>query len=447
MKYYNFNHSIFKAYDIRGRVSDTEITEEASYFIGLSLGRLVQKGAISVGFDARQSSPTLASHLSKGIIDSGIDVINIGLVPTPVSYFSNYSLEVKASVMITGSHNPPEYNGFKIMVNNKSLSGEDLKQLIKFAENGIEVSGNVGSVRDVSLIDQYCMAILKQLKFGSKKLKIGIDAMNGSGGVVLKNLLKLLPFEVILKNCESSGDFSEFTPEPSKQSSIESFKAFIQKENLDLLFCFDGDADRVLLITKDKVWYGDDITLLLAYIIIPENKGRKVIFDIKSSIVLEEEIIKFGGVPVIYKTGHSLIKQKMQEENAILAGEMSGHIYINDDKFFAFDDGINCFLRVMEYASKHDLPHFAETFKTSEIKLKVSNKDDFISTMKHTLLKQNPSKVLEIDGIKAYFNNNTASFLIRKSNTEDVVIVRIEAKDKSDFDFLNNLYNSSKEKI
>jgi phosphomannomutase len=442
MECYNFEKNIFKSYDIRG-VLDEEITRETSYFIGLCLAKYLEnKGSVCVGMDARASSRMLLENLIKGLTEGGIDIVNIGLVATPILYFAAKNLNVKASVMVTGSHNDEKYNGFKITSREKSLSGEDLKTFIEMAKNGLSLSSKQGDITQQNLIDDYIKQALQNLNFGNKKLKIGIDAMNGSGGEVLKKIASLLPFDFVLKNCDSSGFFKERTPEPSAPKNIEYSSNLLREESLDFVFSFDGDADRVFLVSKEKVWYGDDITLLLATSILPNFPNGKVIFDVKSSIIMEEEILKLGGKPIIFKTGHSLIKQKMQEEKAILAGEMSGHIYINDGKFFPFDDGIYCFLRLLEIlSSEGEIPKFAAKFDTKEIKIKVLEKLKFLNEIKLECLKNNPTRLLEIDGIKAFFHENSSAILARASNTEDVIVVRIEAKNEKNFMFLQNLFS------
>jgi phosphomannomutase len=352
-------------------------------------------------------------------------------------------LKVDGSVMITGSHNPPTYNGFKITLKDGSLSGEDLKSFIKIASNGVQLAKNKGKFEVFDIKQNYIKEALKNSTFKKdKKLKIGIDAMNGSGGEVLKEICKLIHFDFVIKNAEMTGDFSKILAEPSKPSNVEILKDFLAKENLDIVFAFDGDADRVFMITPEKVWYGDDLTLFLAYNILKENGGGRVIFDVKSSIVLESEIKKLGGEPIIYKTGHSLIKQELMRVNAILAGEMSGHIYINDGKFYPFDDGIYCFIRILEYLTKLDkIPSFPLTYKTPELKLNVKDKDLFLNQLKEKLESLKPTKILEIDGIKAYFGKNdyTSSILARKSNTEDKIIARVESYDELEFNKLKSL--------
>ena len=440
MKKFEFSTSIFKAYDIRG-IIPSQLNEEVAYFLGLCIG-LKSNSTIVVGMDARASSPILQKELIKGIIDAGTSVVNIGVVSTPMCYFAVQHLSLQTSIMITGSHNPITYNGFKVILNGKSAGKDELLPIIELAKNGIEISKTKGEVVSKSVYEAYFLQSMQSLNFGNKKLKIGIDAMNGSGGEMLKQICSKLPFEFIVKNADMSGDFEAIQPEPSSPKNVLLLKEFLVENNLDFAFSFDGDADRVLMATKDKIFYGDDITLLLAHIILPSNQGRKVIFDVKSSITLEAEIQKLGGIPIIFKTGHSLIKQKLKEENAILAGEMSGHIYINDGKFFPFDDGIYSFLRILEYISHSSLPTFEETIKTPEIKIHTPNREEFMAKIKALVMQKNPSRVIEIDGIKAYFKNNTAAILARPSNTEEVIVARVEAKDRETFEELQALLSS-----
>lgn len=441
MKQYKFNPGIFKAYDIRGVVGD-DLTLEAAYFVGLYLATLIEnKGTVLVGFDARSHSHSMTEQTISGLRDGGVDVYNIGICPTPVVYFGIHCLDADAGIMITGSHNPPEFNGFKITLKvGGSLSGKEFYNFIE--KTNYFLPKSKGTVQKIDITNRYIEKITSNLKFERKNLKIGLDAMNGSSGDILQRLAKILPFNFILKNADMSGDFREILPEPSLKENVARLQDFLITEKLDYVFGFDGDADRVLLLDHKKVWYGDDITLLLAHSILPHHKGAKVIFDIKSSIILEEEILKLGGVPIIFKTGHSLIKQKMQEEGAVLAGEMSGHIYINDGKFYPFDDGIYCFLRIIEYISEiSDLPLFPHTFKTPEIKIKVPNRLKFIENARAILLDNNPSRVLEIDGIKAYFENDSSTLLVRSSNTEDIIIARFESKTLEGFQKMEAIFD------
>jgi phosphomannomutase len=441
---YQFNPKIFKAYDVRGLLNEEELSSQTAFFIGACFGSFIKSGKVAVGGDARSSSNKLKSQLIKGLLQMGIDVVDIGVVPTPLCYFAVPHLKLDGSIMVTGSHNPPEYNGFKITLKDGSLSGEELKSFIKIASEGVNFSSKEGRLEFGDISKDYISEATRHSSFKvSKKLKIGIDAMNGSGGAVLKEICKLIPFEFVVKNAEMTGDFSKILAEPSKPANVEMLKEFLLNENLDIVFAFDGDADRVFMITPEKVWYGDDLTLFLAYNILKERGQGKVIFDVKSSIVLDGEIKKLGGEPIVYKTGHSLIKQELMRINAILAGEMSGHIYINDGKFYPFDDGIYCFIRILEYLTKiEEIPNFPHTYKTAELKLKVEDKDLFLQELKQKILKLNPTKILEIDGIKGYFgetSNIKSAILARKSNTEDVVIARVESYDKDEFESLKSL--------
>jgi phosphomannomutase len=441
---HEFNPLIFKAYDVRGKVP-SQINEETAFFIGLCLAERVKSGTVCVGYDARSHSKLLQQNIIKGLVEMGINAVDLGLISTPLCYFSIPFLKADASIMVTGSHNPPEYNGFKITLKEESLSGKELFQFIETAANGIKISEKKGEVKTLDISEDYAKEALKGLHLSEANLKIGIDGMNGSGGSLLKKICSKLPFNFIFRNCEMTGDFSKTLPEPSSSENILNLQNFLKDEKLDLVFAFDGDADRVLLITPEKVWYGDDITLLLASGILKENKGRNVIFDVKSSIVLEKTIEALGGIPIIYKTGHSLIKQKMKEINAVLAGEMSGHIYINDGKFYPFDDGIYCFIRILEHIHKLEkMPIFETTFKTSEIKIPIQDRQEFLKAFREEILELKPTKMLEIDGIKAYFEEKSA-ILVRASNTEEIIIARVESYEESKFKelqtFLSNFVN------
>lgn len=451
-----FEDGIFKAYDIRGIVG-TDLQIDDAYYIGFSFGNFLRETTkaandkdytVAVGFDARKSGIKLCERLIAGLQDSGINVINIGLGATPMLYFAVQNLKTDAGIMITGSHNPIEYNGFKITLHDRPISGKEMLHIATQYSDRSKCK-TPGVATEYNIENSYLEALLRGSFDGThtthRTLRIGIDALDGSGGAILKRIIQNLPqFDWHPANLECNGQFDNILPEPSKAQNVERFQKRIISENLDLFFAFDGDADRVFCILGNgRIVHGDELTLLLSRDILKENAGGKVIFDVKSSMILETEILKYGGIPMVYKTGHSLIKQKLQEENAVLAGEMSGHIYINDGRYYPFDDGIYAFLRLLlaelNYPIDKTVATWPQSYTSPEIKIPCTQKTGAMHKIRETLLRLSPNKTLEIDGIKAFFHNSTSSILIRPSNTEAILVARVESYDEENFKWLEKI--------
>lgn len=429
------NKNIFKAYDIRGVVNQ-DLTTPIVKKIGQAIGSMAlsqKQENICVGYDGRLSSPQLARELINGILSTGIDVTNIGLCTTPMLYFSNYHLSTGTGVMITGSHNPPEYNGFKIVINEKTLSSDEIQHLYKIILNSSYQNGK-GQEKSLSVKNDYLKKISSSIKL-KRPMKIAIDCGNGAGGVCAQELFENLGVDVEAIFCDVDGNFPNHHPDPSNPKNFQDLKRILKEGNSELGLAFDGDADRLGVITKDgEIIFPDRQLLLFSEAVLKKNPGSSVIFDVKSSRHLFSWIRQRGGKPIIWKTGHSLIKQKMKEINASLAGEMSGHTFFND-KWYGFDDGIYAAARLLEILSEFkdpskilkDLP---KSFSTPElnIKLKEGEQHTIISKLQETAEFPEAIDIIKIDGLRIEYTDGFG--LMRASNTTPVIVLRFEAESK-----------------
>ena len=453
--------SIFREYDIRGIVGE-DLTKEVTKLIGYFLGKRVKEigDYVSVGYDARIHSPSLFEYLTSGLNFAGIKVLNMGLVPTPVNYFSNFidfdGITPSASVMITGSHNPKEYNGFKITLNKKpffkddiySLGDEVLKNL------DLEIPDSV-AFKKIDVKSRYIDFILKEFSsLKGVKGKFVFDCGNGAAGVVLEDILKKLDLNYKTLYCEPDGNFPNHHPDPTIEENLKDIKKEL-KEWADVGFAYDGDADRIAVLTKNRNIKGDELALLFA-------KGMEnpiVIGEVKCSQVMYDEINKIGKA-YMYKTGHSNLKVKLKELNADLAAEVSGHIFFND-RYFGYDDAIYATFRVLELLKKGidlegELEKIPKTYSTEEIKVKTTEEEKFRIIEKLKELLKNPPKdfpkikdIVEIDGLRVIFENGWG--LVRASNTTPVLVTRFESKDKDTAKLyeekLNEMIKRAKEEI
>ncbi len=453
--------SIFREYDIRGIVGE-DLTKDITKLIGYFLGKRVKEigDYVSVGYDARIHSPSLFEYLTSGLNFAGIKVLNMGLVPTPVNYFSNFidfdGIIPAASVMITGSHNPKEYNGFKITLNKKpffkddiySLGDEVLKNL------DLEIPDSV-AFKKIDVKSRYIDFILKEFSsLKGLKGKFVFDCGNGAAGVVLEDILKNLDLNYKTLYCEPDGNFPNHHPDPTIEENLKDIKKEL-KEWADVGFAYDGDADRIAVLTKNRNIKGDELALLFA-------KGMEnpiVIGEVKCSQVMYDEINKIGKA-YMYKTGHSNLKVKLKELNADLAAEVSGHIFFND-RYFGYDDAIYATFRVLELLKKGidlegELEKIPKTYSTEEIKVKTTEEEKFRIIEKLKELLKNPPKdfpkikdIVEIDGLRVIFENGWG--LVRASNTTPVLVTRFESKDKDTAKLyeekLNEMIKRAKEEI
>ena len=344
--------SIFRAYDIRGVVDET-FTPDVVYTLGLAIGSEAieqNQTTIVVARDGRLSGPSLITPLIEGLIDTGLHVIDIGQVPTPVLYFSTYFFQSYSGIMLTGSHNPPNYNGLKIVLNKKTLMKETILSLYHRTQQSIFYTGK-GSLEKKPIVDVYLQHIITDVAL-QRPLKVVVDAGNGIAGDVAPRVFQALGCEIIPLFCEVDGHFPHHHPDPSEPKNLQDLIDTVLREKADIGFAFDGDGDRLGVVTNcGKIIWPDRQLMCFAEAVLTENPGRKILFDVKCTKNIQKLIEKKGGIPCLSKTGHSLIKAKMLEENAILAGEMSGHIFFND-RWYGFDDAIYAGARLLEILAK-----------------------------------------------------------------------------------------------
>jgi phosphomannomutase len=446
--HHDFSSSILRAYDIRGVYGQT-LNDLDAFFVGKSFASFLRKNnlkKISVACDGRISSPALKAQLIRGLLESGLEVFDVGLGPTPMLYFSVYQLNCDAGIMVTGSHNPKDHNGFKMMLKSRPFFGDDILGLAKLAQSGDFVEGK-GSVEKVDLKNEYVERLLHDCILAEspsalldevdefapkKKLKIAWDAGNGAAGEIMQQLTKRIAADHILLFEKIDGTFPNHHPDPTEAKNLQDLIKTVLDKNCDLGIAFDGDGDRIGVVANDgEIIWGDQLMVFFAREILQKNKGATIIADVKASNVLFDEIAKAGGVPVMGKTGHSLIKAKMKETNAALAGEMSGHIFFAD-KYFGFDDALYAAIRLINIveksifslaALKKSLP---KTFSTTEIRIECADDKKFqiVEDLK-IALKKSGVNFDETDGIRA--SSELGWWLIRASNTQAVLVARCES--------------------
>ena len=353
---HEFDATSLREYDIRGVVGST-LHDADAFAIGRSFGTVVSRAGgkmVAVGFDGRLSSPHLSEALIKGLMASGMEVLEVGRGPTPLLYFAATTLETDGAVMVTGSHNPSNYNGFKMMLGKKAFFGADIQTLGRMAAASDVVDESTGSRRAVDVVDAYIDRLLQDYDGGARKLRVVWDSANGAAGEVLERLLKKLPGEHTVLNPVIDGNFPAHHPDPTIAKNQEQLIAAVRKHEADLGIGFDGDADRVGAVDDEgTMLLGDQLMVVLARDVLREHPGATIIADVKASQVLYDEIAKAGGKPLMFKTGHSLIKAKMAEIEAPFAGEMSGHIFYAD-KWYGFDDALYVAIRLMGIVSRMD---------------------------------------------------------------------------------------------
>jgi phosphomannomutase len=440
---HDFHATSLREYDIRGVVGST-LHDADAFAIGRSFGTVVAHAGgktVAVGYDGRLSSPHLSDALIKGLMASGMEVLTVGRGPTPMLYFAATTLHTDGAVMVTGSHNPSDYNGFKMMLGKKAFFGAEIQKLGQIAASGGVVDEAHGSQRAVDVASDYVDRLLQDYDGGDRKLRVVWDSANGAAGEVLELLLKKLPGEHTVLNPVIDGNFPAHHPDPTIAKNQEQLIAAVRKHGADLGIGFDGDADRVGAIDDEgTMLLGDQLMVVLSRDVLREHPGATIIADVKASQVLYDEIAKAGGNPLMYKTGHSLIKAKMAEIGAPFAGEMSGHIFYAD-KWYGFDDALNVAIRLMGIVARMDgklsdvtrsLPHVVNTpelrFNCDDVR-----KFEVIEEVAARLREQGAS-VNDIDGVRVQTADGW--WLLRASNTQAVLVARAEAHDAAGLDRL-----------
>lgn len=434
----DINKNIFREYDIRG-VYPVDIDFDVSYTIGLAFGTYIKEKYNSnkciVGHDNRLSSAGLYSALLEGILSTGVDVIGLGLVTTPMYYYACIKKEVYQGIMITASHNPKDDNGFKMAFNESgNAKGEEIQDFYKFLTAGIFEFGN-GSLTHYDVRDDYLKLMTDSLSFGDRRLKVVLDAGNGTTSIIVKQLYELFPLDIETIYCNSDGRFPNHHPDPSVESNLEKLKDVVVSSGADIGLSFDGDGDRVGVITNSgKFVSADKYMIMIIRDIIDKVDKKEFLYDVKCSKALEDEIVKLGGVPHIYRTGASYTKAGVKEFDLPFGGELSGHVYFRD-KFLGFDSGLYAGLRLLEILSHNNksvdelLDGINHYESTPEIKYQTSDENKFllVEKVKEYATDKN-YKCITIDGVKVLFDDGFA--LVRASNTGPNVTSRFEALTK-----------------
>ncbi|MDH2432579.1 phosphomannomutase/phosphoglucomutase [Pokkaliibacter sp. MBI-7] len=438
--------SIFRAYDVRGVVGST-LNESIVYQIGLAIGsEATARGqkTVVVGRDGRLSGPSLSTALMDGLRAAGQDVVDVGMVPTPTLYFATYHLGFPSGVMVTGSHNPADYNGFKIVLAGETLSGEQITDLYRrIAEK--DFSQGEGSYRAVSIDDDYVNRITGDVKL-AKPMKVVVDCGNGVTGELGPRLAKALGCEIIPLFTEIDGNFPNHHPDPGKLKNLQDCIKAVKEHGADLGLAFDGDGDRVGVITNaGHVVFPDRLMMLFAQDVCGRNPDAQIIYDVKCSRLLAPAISKAGGKPMMWKTGHSLIKAKMKESGALLAGEMSGHIFFKE-RWYGFDDGLYSACRLLEILSNADcdadtlFKRFPEDVSTPEINIEVTDAGKFTIVEALQKLDFPGGDKSTIDGVRVDFPDGWG--LIRASNTTPVLVLRFEAETTEALERIRSLFQA-----
>ena len=451
---FKLSPSIFREYDIRG-IAEKELSTEFAECLGLAYAQYLTQHApptpqagrknrtVSVGWDCRLTSDAYSQALVSGLSQGGLDVIRLGICPTPLTYFSVFELDLDGGIMVTGSHNPSNYNGFKICVGKDTIHGhqiQEIRVLMETIHKEMERQGRPttiqkkqGTLSDFAIIPTYIDYVASQALPNLKKKKIVLDAGNGTASTVAPELFRKLGAEVIPLFCELDGRFPNHHPDPTVPENLKALVECVGKEKADFGVAFDGDSDRIGVVDDvGKILYGDELMVLFSRSILKSRPGATIISEVKSSNRLYQDIAAKGGHPIMWKTGHSLIKSKMKETRAALAGEMSGHIFFAD-RYFGYDDAIYAALRVYEIACESQLPLSAlladlpPTVSTPEIRVDCEEEKKFqlVNETKKRLI-ESRNEMTDIDGVRVDFGDGWG--LVRASNTQPVLVLRFEAK-------------------
>ncbi len=425
------NPEVFREYDVRG-VVDKDLDFDFVYDLGRSIGTYsIPRGVrtMTLGMDCRLSSPAYHEAVRKGINSTGIDIIDVGLCATPVLYFAIRHFDADGGVMITGSHNPPDFNGFKICVGPDTIYGQDIRELRKIMESGKYISGH-GTYRSTDISRRYEDYLFANVTI-KEGLNIVVDGGNGVGGLFALPLLKRFGCNVTDIYCDPDGRFPNHFPDPTVLENLTELILLVKEKGADIGIAYDGDADRIGVVTdKGDILWGDELLLLFSRFILEKSPGAAIIGEVKCSQKLYDDIKKHGGRPIMWKAGHSLIKSKMKEENAPLAGEMSGHLFFAD-RYFGYDDAIYASIRLLEIISTSGkriseiLADVPRTFTTPEIRVDCPDSVKFkvVHEVKEHFRKTHT--IIDVDGVRIPFGDGWG--LLRSSNTQPVLVLRFEA--------------------
>jgi phosphomannomutase/phosphoglucomutase len=440
------NKSILREYDIRGVVGE-DITEEVALELGKSYGTyMVRRGSktVTVGRDGRLSSESFQAALIEGIVSTGIDVIDIGLCPSPVLYFSLFNLGVEGGVIVTASHNPPEFNGFKVCAGKSTIFGDEIQELGRIADSG-EFERGKGRVTSHDIVADYKQYVQENIRI-SRPIKVAVDGGNGTAGIIAVPIMRALGCEVTELYCEVDGTFPNHHPDPTLPENLTDLIAEVTGSDIPIGVAYDGDGDRLGVIDErgDIIW-GDRLLIIFSRELLKEHAGAMIIGEVKCSQHLYDDIEKHGGEPLMWKTGHSLIKDKMKETGALLAGEMSGHLFFAD-RYFGYDDAIYASLRLLEILARTGttprelLADVPKSFVTPEIRVDCpeEKKSDIVEGAKEFFSRNH--EVNDVDGARIKFPHGWG--LVRASNTQPVLVMRFEADSQEHLDEIKSLVES-----
>ncbi len=442
---------IFREYDIRG-IAGTELTEEDVYLIGRATGTYLQKrgnSKVAVGHDCRTTGDVFNEKLINGLLDTGCDVLDIGICPTPVLYFSINHFDQQGGVMVTASHNPPEYNGFKLCSGLDSIHGEGIQEILQIIQENTFTDGK-GTLETADALTPYYDYLENNISI-SRKLRIGVDAGNGTSGPVAVPVLKKAGCDVYDIYCDMDGTFPNHEADPTVAENMQDLIALVKNEKLDLGIGYDGDGDRIGVVDENgAIVYGDQLMIIFAREILSRKPGATFISEVKCSKTMYDDIEKHGGNAIMWRTGHSLIKKKMKETKAELAGEMSGHIFFAD-RYFGFDDALYATLRLLEIIADTGqtmselLADIPKTVNTPEIRVECPDDVKFDVVDKVTAYFKSNYDVIDIDGVRVLFDDGWG--LVRASNTQPALVLRFEAMSEQRLDEIRDIIESKLNEI
>ncbi len=454
-KPHKFDQSVLREYDIRGIVGETLKNDDA-HAIGCAFGTIIKRDGgnhVCVAFDGRESSPAFSENLINGLVSTGVKVENMGLGPTPMLYYAVKDRGADGGIMITGSHNPAEYNGFKMMLQKKPFYGDAIQELGSIAANGDYEQGE-GTVTDVDIQDQYVDRMLQDLK-ADRPLNIVWDNGNGAAGEILRRLTAKLPGKHILLFDEIDGQFPNHHPDPTVDENLQDLIKAVKENNFDLGIAFDGDGDRIGTVDEQgNILRCDALMTIYAKDVLSRNPGAAIIGDVKCSQVMFDEIERMGGKAIMWNTGHSLVKSKMLEEDSPLAGELSGHIFFKDG-YYGFDDALYCSVRLMNSVAATDAPfsslsaHLPKLFNTPEVRIEVDEAIKFglVPKIAENLKPQanDNFEINDIDGVRV--TTPEGWWLLRPSNTQNVLVSRVEAESEQALRELQDMVEAEVAKV
>lgn len=446
------NEHIFREYDIRGVVGK-DLTDEIVYDLARAIGTFFRANdatRASLGRDARESSPRFRDIMIRGLTETGCDVLDVGMVPTPVLYFTLFTQPVDAGVMITGSHNPADNNGFKVCLGKSTIFGEHISEIKRIALSKSFESGK-GTKQEREVVDEYSEYIRSNIRMGSRKLSVVVDAGNGMGGFIGAPLYKELGCDVIELFCEPDSRFPNHHPDPTVVENMQFAINAVRDHKADLAIAFDGDADRIGVVDETgRIIWGDQLMVIFSREILKQHPGSTFIAEVKCSQTLFEDISSHGGNPIMWKVGHSLIKAKMKETHAAMAGEMSGHLFFAD-RYFGYDDGIYAGARLLEILSNADDPvssllaDVRKMFNTPEIRVDCPDDKKFEVVRILTDEFKKTHEVIDIDGARILFEHGWG--LVRASNTQPVIVMRFEADSQDNLERIQALVQSAAKRL